>query len=213
VTRTRILIADDHELVRVGLRRILAVHADWDVCGEADNGLDAVAQARATRPDLAILDYSMPRLNGMEATRLIRRELPETEVLVLTMHDSDSLAAEVLAAGAHGFMLKSDIGQNLVHAVESVLRHKPFYTEHVANALKEGKLATTSRRASGPLSPRERQIVQMVAEGSSTKDIARALDLSPRTVDAHRANVLRKLNLPSVADLVRYAMRNNIIEP
>ena len=213
MTQARILIADDHELVRVGLRRILAVHADWEICAEADNGLDAVRQACAMRPDLAILDYSMPHLNGMEATRQIREALPDTEVLVLTMHDSDSLVAEVLAAGAQGFMLKSDIGRELVRAVEAVLRHKPFYTEHVANLVKDGKLGTSPRRASGPLSPRERQIVQMIAEGNSTKQIARALDLSPRTVDVHRANLLRKLNLPCVADLVRYALRNNMIEP
>ena len=154
----------------------------------------------------------MPHLNGLEATRQIRQALPDTEVLVLTMHDSDSLVAEVLAAGARGFMLKSDIGRELVHAVEGVLRHRPFYTEHVAKLVKEGKLSAAPRRAGGPLSPRERQIVQMIAEGRSTKEIARSLGLSPRTVETHRANILHKLNLPSVAELVRYAVRNNMVE-
>jgi DNA-binding NarL/FixJ family response regulator len=208
----RILIADDHEVVREGLRRVLSAHPDWEICAEAVDGHDAVEQARLQRPNIAILDYSMPQLNGLEATRQIRQALPDTEVLILTMHESESLVREVLAAGARGFMLKSDAGRALVHAVESLLRHKPFFTASVSELVLRGYLGSGNGAAHGLLTPRERQIVQQVAEGKSSKEISRELSVSAKTVETHRANILRKLDLDSLSELVRYAVRNKIIE-
>jgi len=210
--KARILIADDHELVRDGLRGVLIAHGDWEICAEAVDGREAVERARELRPDVAILDYSMPQLNGLEATRQICAAVPETEVLILTMHDSESLVREVLAAGARGFILKSDARRVLVQAVESLLRHRPFFTEHVSELLLQGYLGPDGIKGRGPLTPRERQIVQLVTEGRSSKEIARLLNLSVKTVETHRANVLHKLGLESVTDLVRYAVRNKIIE-
>jgi DNA-binding NarL/FixJ family response regulator len=210
--KARILIADDHELVRDGLRGVLVAHGDWEICAEAVDGREAVERARELRPDVAILDYSMPQLNGLEATRQICAAVPETEVLILTMHDSESLVREVLAAGARGFILKSDARRVLVQAVESLLRHRPFFTEHVSELLLQGYLGPDGIKGRGPLTPRERQIVQLVTEGRSSKEIARLLNLSVKTVETHRANVLHKLGLESVTDLVRYAVRNKIIE-
>jgi DNA-binding NarL/FixJ family response regulator len=209
----RIVIADDHELVREGLRRVLSAHPDWEICAEAVDGHDAVEQARLQRPNIAILDYSMPQLNGLEATRQIREALPDTEVLILTMHESESLIHEVLAAGARGFMLKSDVGHELVHAVESLLRHKPFFTAHVSELVLQGYLSPdVGSMGRETLTPRERQIVQLVAEGKSSKEISRVLNLSLKTVETHRTNILRKLDLNSLSELVRYAVRNKIIE-
>ncbi len=212
--KVRILIADDHELVREGLRRVLESHRDWEVCAEAVNGRDAVEKAREFRPDLAILDFSMPELNGIEVTRQICRILPRTEVLVLTMHETESLVRDVLAAGARGFILKSDAGRVLVQAVETLLQHKPFFTAKVSELVLQGYLNPTQTPGDddGSLSPRERQIVQLVAEGKSSKEVADALNISVKTVETHRANVLRKLGLRSVSDLVRYAVRNKIVE-
>lgn len=210
----RILIADDHELVREGLRRVLGVRPEWEICAAAVDGQDAVEQARKQRPDIAIVDYSMPRLNGLEAARQIRRALPDTEVLMLTMHESEVLVHEVLAAGALGYLLKSDAGTALVQAVEALLRHKPFLTEKVSERVLRGYLHPSPAVSdpSGPLTPRERQIVQLVAEGRSSKEVARALNLSAKTIESHRSNILRKLGLHSISELVRYAVRNNIVE-
>ena len=212
--KVRILIADDHELVRQGLRRVLETRREWEVCAEAQNGRDAVAKAREFKPDLVIIDFSMPELNGLEATRQIRAALPRCEVLVLTMHEAESLVREVLAAGARGFMLKSDAGHSLVQAVETLLRHKPFFTPKVSELVLHGYLnpAPADDETEGPLSPRERQIVQLVAEGKSSKEVADSLGISARTVETHRGNILRKLKLRSVTDLVRYAVRNKIVE-
>jgi len=210
--KARILVADDHELVRDGLRGVLGMHADWEVCAEAVDGREAVERVKELRPDVAILDYSMPQLNGLEATRQICAAVPETEVLILTMHDSEALVREVLAAGARGFILKSDAGRVLIQAVESLLRHKPFFTAHVSELLLKGYLSPDAGKGRGPLTPRERQIVQLVAEGRSSKEISRSLNLSVKTVETHRANILHKLDLASVSELVRYAVRNRIIE-
>lgn len=211
--KARILIADDHELVRQGLCRVLDARADWEVCAEAVDGREAVDLACRLKPDVAILDYSMPNLNGLEATRQIRQGAPDTEVLMLTMHESDSLVRDVLAAGARGFLLKSDAGRTLVDAVDALLSHKPFLTANVSELVLHGFLNPGLVEARGPLTPREREIVQLVAEGHSSKVIARTLGLSVKTVESHRANVLRKLDLGSVTELVRYAVRNHIVEP
>ena len=213
----QILIADDHELVRKGLRAVLESQPDWKVCAEAVNGRQAVDLAIQLKPDVIVLDVTMPELNGLETTRQIRKLLPKAEVLILTMHESEQLVSEVLAAGAHGYILKADTSRLLVSAIESLARHKPFFTGKVAELvlsgyLNDGKIA---RDAPGPdqhLTAREREIVQLVAEGKSNKEVAVKLGVSIKTVDAHRANLMHKLDFHSVTDLVRYAIRNKIIE-
>ena len=213
----RILLADDHEIVRRGLQAILKAQTGWSVVAEAANGREAVDLARQLKPAVVILDISMPELNGLEATRQILKDLPQTEVLILTMHESEQVVREVLDAGARGYVLKSDAGQDLVAAVESLCRHKPFFTSKVAEMVLEGyrKTAATSSKMTVPrsrLTPREREIVQLLAEGKSNKEVAAALGISVKTAEAHRANVMHKLNLQSLSDLVRYAIRNKIIE-
>lgn len=214
--RPRVLIADDHELVREGLRRVLGDHGAWDIVGEVNDGRAAVELARAQRPDVAILDYSMPGLNGLEATRQIRAELPTTEVLLLTMHDTESLVREVLSAGAKGYVLKSDAGRVLVDAVTTLLRHQPFFTPQVSELVLSGYLRNAgdaiAEDLGSALTPREREVLQLIAEGQSTKEVADALGFGVKTAETHRANLMRKLDLHSVAELVRYAIRNKIIE-
>ena len=214
----RILIADDHEVVRQGVRTILESQPGWSVVAETQNGLDAVEEAREMKPDIALLDISMPQLNGLEAAKQILKLLPETQILILTMHESDELVREVLAAGARGYVLKTDARRDLVDAVRSLSEHRPFFTSKVAEMVLEGyrqrsSPAGTDISAGDRLTARERQIVQLMAEGKTSKEIATALDISIKTADTHRANVMRKLNLHSLADVVRYAIRNRMIEP
>ena len=214
----RILIADDHEMVRRGLKAILAERRGWEICGEADNGRDAVNQVQQLRPDVAILDITMPGLNGLEAVRQIHAIAPQTEILILTMHDSETLVREAFLAGAHGYVLKEDAGRILVDAVESLSQHRPFFTPRVAEIML-GQLLHPESASQSPnvvgrqLTPREREIVQMVAEGRSNKEIAETLRISVRTAETHRNNVLRKLGLHSASDLTRYAIRHQIISP
>ena len=217
MTPLRILIADDHEVVRRGLRALLETRPGWEVAGEAVTGRQAVEEARRLTPDVIIMDITMPEMNGLEATRQIRREIPEVEVLVLSVHDSEQLVREVLEAGARGYVLKSDAGRDLVAAVESLRQHKPFFTAKVSEMMLEGFLkggaADTHKTASGVLTARERQIVQLLAEGKSNKEAADVLGISVKTVETHRSHIMAKLNLHSMSDLVRYAVRNQFIEP
>jgi DNA-binding NarL/FixJ family response regulator len=211
-----ILLADDHEIVRQGLRAVLAARSDWTICGEAATGRQAVGLARELHPDLVIMDLTMPELNGLEATRQIRAALPETEVLMLTMHASEELVPEVMAAGARGFVVKSDAGKSLVAAVEALARQETYFTGTVASLHLGDSSQTTSpgkpmRRS--PLTPREREIVQLVAEGKSTKELAVQLGITVKTAETHRANIMRKLGLRSVSEVVRYAIRNHLAEP
>jgi len=213
----RIVIADDHDVVREGLRALLASEAAWQVCGEAVTGRDAVAKVREKKPDVVILDVSMPELNGIEAARQIRRLSPASEVLILTMHDSDQLLSEALDIGVRGYVLKSDAGRELVAAVGALARHRPFFSSGVAEALlgtyRGGARGAHADTPQPRLTPRERQIVQLLAEGKSNKEVASALDITVKTAETHRSNVFRKLEIHSVAELVRYAIRNKIIEP
>lgn len=211
----QILLADDHELVREGLRGILSKRSDWNVCGEATNGRDAVKKAKEVEPDVVILDVSMPELNGVEATREIVQACRKTEVLVLTMHDSDVLIREILDAGARGYILKSDAATKLIAAVDSLLVRKPYFTSHVNQIVLEGYLdgvkplkGETLRR----LTARETQVLQLLAEGRTNKEAAGELDISVKTVETHRTNIMRKLDVHSVVDLVRYAIKNEIIQ-
>jgi len=207
----RILIADDHEIVRSGLRRILEAQANWEVVAEASDGKDAISKAAETKPDVAVLDYAMPLINGVEATRQIRARLPKTEVLIFTMHDNETLIQELLGAGARGYVLKSDAKRQLLGAIESLALHKPFFTAKVSDSLLESFLARSAREGS-TLSNRERGVVQLIAEGHTNKEIANILNISLKTVETHRATVMRKLNLSSAAGLVRYAIRNSLVE-
>ena len=210
----RILIADDHEIVRHGLRRLLETQPGWEVCGEAANGREAVAKARQLKPDVAILDFGMPELNGAEATRQILQDSPRTEVMILTMHDAEPLIREVLEAGARGYVLKSDASRDLVAAVQALLAHKTFLSPAVSKLVVDGYLRGAEvETPADRLTPREREIVQLVAEGRSNKEIAATLNISIKTVEAHRSHIMQKLSLSSISELVRYAIRNKIVEP
>jgi DNA-binding NarL/FixJ family response regulator len=214
----RLLLADDHEIVRKGLRALLEAEPGWQVAAEAADGRDAVEKAQQIKPDIAILDISMPSLNGLEATRQIVRDISETKVLVLTMHDSDPLIQRVLEAGARGYLLKSDAARDLVAAVDALRCNKTFFTPKVAQLVLEGYLDKNPRGSASPeggsfrLTNRQREIVQLLAEGKSSKEVASALGLSVKTAETHRADIMRRLDCHSVTTLVRYAIRNHIIE-
>ena len=207
----RILIADDHEVVRSGLRRILLSQPNWEVVAEAADGKDAISKATETKPDVAVLDYSLPRINGMEATRQIRARLPKTEVLIFTMHDSEALIQELLKAGARGYLLKTDATRYLIAAIELLALHRPFFTAKVSEQLLDTFLAQPEREVSA-LTNRERGVVQLIAEGHTNKQIAHILSISLKTVETHRSAIMRKLSLSSSAGLVRYAIRNRLVE-
>lgn len=213
----RILLADDHEIVRRGLCAMLRAQPDWDVCGEASNGREAVEKALQLKPEVVILDIGMPSLNGLEATRQILKANPQIKILILTLHDSDQVVQEVLNAGARGFLLKSDAARDLVAAVEALRRGKIYFTPKVASMVLDGYLRRDTApipepsSGKGRLTPREREIVQLLAEGKSSKEVAVVLGLSVKTAETHRSNIMRKLELHSVSDLVLYAVRNNIV--
>jgi DNA-binding NarL/FixJ family response regulator len=211
----RILIADDHEVARKGIRSLLESHAEWEVCGEARDGREAVEYASQLQPDVFLLDIGMPNLNGLDAARQILAIIPDARILILTVHDSEQVVREVLAAGARGFLLKSDAGRDLVAAVEALQRRRTFFTSSVAQMLLDGYLrpyddAYTSGRP--VLTPREREVIQLVAEGKTTKEVATVLSLSVKTAETHRTNLMRKLDLHSVAALTLYAVRNGIVQ-
>jgi DNA-binding NarL/FixJ family response regulator len=208
----RILVADDHHVVRTGLRALLESKSGWQVCAEAANGLEAVEKARELTPDVAVLDIGMPLLNGVEATRQIRKLSPKTAILILTMHDSDLLVQEVLAAGALGYILKDDADRNLIAAVDALRRHKPFLSSRVSEAALSAGAPEGERPSRNRLTPRQREILQLLAEGKSNKEVAAALGISVKTAETHRANIMLKLNFHSITELVRYAVRNKIIQ-
>ena len=216
----RILIADDHEVARRGIRSLLESHPGWEVCAEAKDGRDAVELATSTKPDLVLLDIGMPNLNGLEAARQILATSPNAAILILTMHDSDNVIREVLRAGARGFLLKSDAGRDLVAAVEALESQKTFFTPRVSQMVLDGFLNREKKRSeiedvanpSGDLlTAREREVIQLLAEGRTSKEVAVTLNLSVKTAETHRTNLMRKLGLHSVADLTRYAVRNGIV--
>ena len=212
----RILLADDHDVMRRGLKELLETQDGWKVVGEASTGREAVDVANKTKPDVAVLDLTMPELNGLEATRQIKKALPKTEVLIFTMHENEKLIRDVLSAGALGYVLKSDAARHLVNAIEVVAQHKPFFSAKVSEAVLDGYLNAgkdPGQKADEPLTPREREIVQLLAEGKSNKEVADALGISVKTIETHRATIMRKLELESFAEMVRYAVRNNIIQP
>lgn len=211
----RIVIADDHELIRKGIATTLEEVPGWTVVGQAANGRQAVDLAASLRPQIVILDMTMPELNGLEATRQILANRTGERVLILTAHESEQLVREVLNAGAQGYVLKSDAGRALVTAVEALLDGRPFFTSKVARIVLDGFLRSTEGvPANDPgqaLSPREREIVQLLAEGKSNKEVARALGITVKTAETHRSNIMRKMEFASLSDLIRYAIRNNIV--
>ena len=209
---TIVIVADDHDVVRRGIRTLLEGQPGWKVVGEARNGKDAVSVALETRPDVAIIDYGLPLLSGIEASRQIRRRLPATEVLIFTMHDSDALLREVLEAGARGFLLKSDADDYLIAAVHALSQHKPFFTGKVSEKLVETFLVKSGPSPAPLLTAREKSVVQLIAEGKTNKQMADVLGLSSKTVESHRAAALRKLSLTTTADLIRYAVRNKLVD-
>jgi DNA-binding NarL/FixJ family response regulator len=216
VTPLRILVADDHQLFRNGVRALLQSHEKWEICGEASTGLEAVAQAKELLPDIVILDISMPDLNGADAARRIRIASSNTEILVLSLHFSDQLIREIVDAGARGYVLKSDSDRDLLVAVEALARHKPFFTSKATEVLQTETSSTGVARKRSPrerFTSREREIIQLLCEGKKNKEIASSLSISIKTVETHRSNVMRKLEIHNVSELVRYAMRNQIIEP
>lgn len=214
----RILLADNHPVVVKGLRSLLETQPGWQVCGEAGDGQEAVTKASQLKPDVVVIDVSMSRLNGLEAARRIQRSIPETEVLVLTVHESEEMVREALAAGVRGYLLKSDPSGELIDAIRTLIQHKPFLSNRISHKLKGGSSwpATNASRKNlpdDPLTTREREVVQLLAEGKSTKDVAKALGISLKTAETHRANIMRKLDIHSISQLVRYAIRNNIVQP
>jgi DNA-binding NarL/FixJ family response regulator len=217
VETLRILIGDDHQLVRNGISALLQSHAGWEICGEARTGREAVEKAKELMPDIVILDISMPDLNGSDAARRIRKASKNTEVLILSAHYSDQLVREIIDAGALGYVLKTDADRDLLIAVESLARHKPFFTSKatkvIQNEFPTGVMVTNNPTLlHNGLTSREREIVQLLAEGKNNKGIALTLGLSVATVETHRDNVMRKLELHKISELVRYAVRNQIIE-
>jgi DNA-binding NarL/FixJ family response regulator len=211
LTMVRILIADDHEIVRAGLQKIIDAHFGWQVVALAGDGREAVEKAAETQPDVAVIDYSLPLLNGVEVTRRIRAQVPKTEVLIFTMYDNETLILDLLQAGARGYLLKSDANRHLISAIEALSIHQPYFTSDVTEALLRSSTARPGREGSA-LTGREREVVQLIAEGHSNKATARMLGISLKTVETHRSAAMRKLNISSSAALVRYAVRNKLVE-
>jgi DNA-binding NarL/FixJ family response regulator len=218
VKKLRILIADDHGLVRRGARSILDSQRGWQVVGEAANGSEAVQKAIELKPDVAIVDIGMPELDGVEVTRQIREAAPLTKVLVLTMHESDQMVRRALDAGASGYLLKSDLTECLAKAVTAVSEGKRFLTPKVSEIVLEGFLNFGSEhrqgeRAGTRTTPRELEIIRLLAEGKTNKEIAAELGITVRTFETHRAKIMLKLGLHSVADIIHYALRHGIAKP
>jgi DNA-binding NarL/FixJ family response regulator len=216
--KLRILIADDHEVVRRGLSSLLQTQQGWEVVAEAADGREAVEKAKQLKPDFVILDIGMPNLNGLAATRQLAQHDPNCKIVVLTITDSDQVIREALDAGARGFVLKSDAVRDLVSAIEALQRGQMFFTPRVnemvlAGFLEKGAVAPRGAPPRFPtLTPREREVIQLLAEGKSSKEVALVLNLSTKTAETHRSNIMRKLGFHSIRDLVLYAVKNDIIQ-
>lgn len=209
----RILVADDHEVVRHGLRALLEAQPQWTVCGEAGSGSEALAMALELKPDLAILDIGMPDVNGLEASRQIVAQLPSTKVLILSLYESEQTVQQVLNSGARGYLLKSDASRDLVRAAEALRNGKTFFTARFGHLVQPtfGRNGERHRPTLVSLTPREREVVRLLGEGKSTKEVAAMLDMAVKTAETHRAHIMHKLDLHSITDLVLYAVRNRLI--
>ena len=216
--KTRILLVDDHQVVRRGVAELVRdAEADWEVCGEASTGREAVAAAARLNPDIVVMDISMPDMTGLEATRQILKNQPGTEILILSIHESEQMIQDVLRAGARGYILKGDAGSDLIKALETVREHKLFFTSKVSEAVLSGylnrnALAAPGEAPLGNLSPRELEVIKLVAEGKSNKEVANILHIGVNTVESHRSHIMDKLGIHSVTELVLYAVRNNLVK-
>jgi DNA-binding NarL/FixJ family response regulator len=218
MTTARILVVDDHDIVRQGVCALVTAQAGWEVCGEARSGREALRLAEELRPDIIIMDLLMPDLNGLDAARQIKKHLPSAETVILTGHEDADLIQSVFDAGIRAYIFKSEARTHLVPAITSLLTHKPYLTARVSEVLfrrfeQHSAGGEKLSRADTALTAREREIVQLLSEGRSNKEVASSLAISAKTVETHRASIMRKLNLDSLSDLVRYAIRNKIIEP
>jgi len=211
MNKTRILIADDHEIVREGLRSMLK-NTGWEVCGEACTGREAVNQAETLKPDIVIMDIGMPELNGLDATQQIRRASPRTEILIFTANETDEIVRNVFKAGARAYLLKSEASKHLIPALDMLGKHRTYFSSKVSELIFSGYMKGAAGVDETMLTLRERETVQLIAEGKSNKEIAETLGISVKTVETHRAAIMRKLQLDSSAALVRYAIRNGIVE-
>lgn len=209
----RVLIVDDHDALRRGIRALVETRPSFAVVAEAASGHAALEEARRTQPDIAIVDYSLPELNGLDLTLALKRELPRLEILIYTMHARDEIITGILKAGARGYVMKSDSEEHLLAALDALAVRRPYFSGAVSEALLEQFLQSNRHLNVGVLTHREREVVQLIAEGKINKQIANALDISVKTVETHRASAMHKLKLKTTADLVRYAIRNSLIEP
>jgi DNA-binding NarL/FixJ family response regulator len=213
----KILLADDHAIMRRGLRSLLETHEDWQVCGEAGDGRRAVDLSVTLKPEVVVLDLAMPELHGLEAARQIHAAVPDTEIVIFTMHESEELIRQALTAGVRAVVVKSDVEGHLIAAVEAVLRHDVYFSPKVSETLRNALMRTPEEGVAGPssgkLSAREREVTRLLAEGKNNKEVATALGLSVRTVETHRANIMRKLEITSIVELVHYAVRHQVIHP
>jgi DNA-binding NarL/FixJ family response regulator len=214
--RLKILVADDHEVMRTGVRALIEQEPEWQVCGTATNGQEAVDAARKLKPDVVILDMTMPELDGLEALREIKRALPNTEVVIFSAYHSEEVIEQLFDAGAKSYVQKSDASRHLVAAIKSLAEHKPFFTSEISQILFAKFLSgSAGKKQNGQehtVTSRERDVVRLLAGGNSNKEVANCLGISIRTAETHRATLMRKLGLESLAALVRYAIRNNIID-
>jgi DNA-binding NarL/FixJ family response regulator len=208
---TRVLLADDHALIRQGLKILLEKQGFQVVC-EASDGQEALSLVEKTQPDIAIIDISMPILNGVEAAREMKKSAPRTKVILLTQHDEDQYVTEALRAGVRGYVLKSQAADDLIHAIQEVCRGSVYLSPNISRAVVDAYLSKTYI-TTDPLSGRERQVLQLVGEGKSTKDIAVHLGISTKTAESHRARLMKKLDIHETASLVRYAIRRGLIQP
>jgi two-component system response regulator NreC len=214
--RLRILVADDHEAMRTGVRALIEQEPGWQVCGTATNGQEAVEAARKLKPDVVVLDMTMPELDGLSALREIKHKVPNTEVVIFSAYHSEEVIEELFDSGAKSYIQKSDASRHLVAAIKSLAEHKPFFTSEISQILFAKFLSgSAGKKQNGQehaVTSRERDVVRLLAGGNSNKEVANCLGISIRTAETHRATLMRKLGLESLAALVRYAIRNNIIE-
>jgi DNA-binding NarL/FixJ family response regulator len=210
--RLHILVADDHEVVRKGIRTLLESRPEWEICGEASTGREAIAKTARLKPDVVLLDITMPGLSGLEAIPEILQACPHTKVLVLTMHDSGRMASRVLAAGASGLVLKSDATRDLILALEALSKNKAFLSPQVTNLLVTEIRQNQAEPSADVLTSRETEVLRGLAEGKSNKEVAARLGISPRTIDAHRAHIMDKLHVRTLSDLVHFAIRHKLVD-
>src|SRR5580704_17955373 len=217
INTVKILVVDDHDIIRRGRKQLLTSRPGWEVCGEAKTRREAVALAKQLQPDIVVMDVSMPELDGLESARKINKLFPKMGILILTLHFSDQLVRDIVAAGARAYVLKSDAARDLLVGVEALANQQTFFTPRAADVL----LNAFSRKNSqldlrvlnrSRLTPREREIVKLLAEGKTSREAALALGISVKTAETHRANIMRKLEVHSVSEVVRYAVQNHIIE-